>query len=642
MPAFPGTPSADVIYGSDSDDTITGQGGDDHLFGFGGNDTIDGGDGSDVIFGGTGADTMTGGTGDDYYEVDNVDDRVTELAGGGFDLVFTTINYILPDNVERLAAYDPNTTYDLTLIGNDLDNEIIGNKGANFFDGGAGQDIMRGNLGDDQYVVSLQGTISFSGSPDGSNQTGLGSTYLNSSAPDIVSEISNGGTDTIWVEFTGSTEVHNWFDYTLIKGAAGTTGEVERLGVYDRTTKYAVNLQGDLLNNQLFGNDGANILDGWLGGDLMVGYDGDDTYYVNTTDSFNGQVPDTVVERAGEGFDTVILTTYPGQSPFSGISSYQAPANVERIIAGARGGVGLTGNGLANVLIGNDESNFMNGGSGDQKVDVLQGGGGNDDYRLGTSPDGPDIIVEFAGGGRDQVLIDFANYTLPDNVEDLTGRGKLTGNDLNNVIRGAEGSDDVLDGRAGADTMTGLTGNDTYFVDAPGDVVVEQAGGGIDTVFASFNYTLGTELERLVAVAGTAPLALSGNGADNEITGNDGDNLIDGKYGEDVLQGLGGADTFAFTTSLAGSGADQILDFEVGIDRIALDDAIFTSLRPGALAAGAFTVGTSAQDADDRIVYDPTTGWLWYDRDGSGSATPIHFATVHEGTNVTAGDFVVI
>ena len=53
--------------------------------------------------------------------------------------------------------------------------------------------------------------------------------------------------------------------------------------------------------------------------------------------------------------------------------------------------------------------------------------------------------------------------------------------------------------------------------------------------------------------------------------------------------------------------------------------------------------GTAAQDADDRIIYDPATGWLYYDRDGSGaSGVAIHFATVHEGMNVTASDFVVI
>ena len=43
--------------------------------------------------------------------------------------------------------------------------------------------------------------------------------------------------------------------------------------------------------------------------------------------------------------------------------------------------------------------------------------------------------------------------------------------------------------------MTGLAGNDTYVVDAAGDVVNEAAGGGTDTVRTNLaTYTLGTNV----------------------------------------------------------------------------------------------------------------------------------------------------
>ena len=73
-----------------------------------------------------------------------------------------------------------------------------------------------------------------------------------------------------------------------------------------------------------------------------------------------------------------------------------------------------------------------------------------------------------------------------------------------------------------------------------------------------------------------------------------------------------------------------------------LDDAVFTGLSMGALPAGAFVVGTAAQDADDRIIYDQATGKLWFDADGNGAGAAILFATLGTGLGITAGDFVVI
>jgi Ca2+-binding RTX toxin-like protein len=641
MPPFQGTTGDDLIFGTDEADTIEGLAGNDRLFGSYGDDTLDGGDDSDLLDGGPGRDTMIGGNGDDYYVVDNARDIVTEAAAGGFDLVFTTTHYILPANVERLAAYDPGSTYALTLIGNSLANEIIGNNGQNILDGGGGADLLRGGGGDDQYVVSLQGNVTIGASPSGANLGDLGNTYLHTDAPDVVAENSNGGTDTIWVPFTGSTSAHSWFDYTLLKGSTFSSGQVERLGVYDRTSVYAVNLQGDVLNNQIFGNEGVNILDGWTGADVLSGYGGDDIYFVDDRN-------DSIVESAGGGYDTVFLTSYPGQSPFAGVfpTSYTLPANVDRVVGSASYVGNLIGNDLANEIIGNANANTIFGGDAGTASDILRGGAGDDQYRLEAvpQPGALDLVVEFENEGYDLVITTYS-YTLTDNVEALMGKGVLTGNDLNNAITGADASNDTLDGRAGADTLTGKSGDDVYFVDNVADSVVELAGGGYDSVFATFSYTISSNIERLGAAdaAGTDPLNFTGNDGDNEIWGNAGANVIDGKFGPDVLHGFGGADTFAFTSSLFGSGADQIVDFEPGIDKIGLDDAIFTALAPGALPAGAFTTGTTAQDADDRIIHDPTTGWLWYDRDGSDpDGVPIHFATVHEGLTLSATDFIVI
>ena len=88
---------------------------------------------------------------------------------------------------------------------------------------------------------------------------------------------------------------------------------------------------------------------------------------------------------------------------------------------------------------------------------------------------------------------------------------------------------------------------------------------------------------------------------------------------------------------------DTILDFAHIIDEIVLDDAVFTALSVGALSASAFVTGTAAGDADDRIIYDATTGALYYDADGNGAGAAVQFATLsNQPANLSANDFFVI
>jgi Ca2+-binding RTX toxin-like protein len=176
--------------------------------------------------------------------------------------------------------------------------------------------------------------------------------------------------------------------------------------------------------------------------------------------------------------------------------------------------------------------------------------------------------------------------------------------------------------------------------------VIEAAGGGYDTVYALTSYQLSAdqEVEALTVYDRSTinAIDLTGNNLANTIYGNDGANIIDGKGGNDILYGLGGNDTFTFTTALGGGNVDTIVDFIHGTDRIALDDAAFTGLGLGGLNAGAFVLGTAAQDADDRIVYDSATGNLFYDADGNGTGAPVQFATLSGNPTISASDFVVI
>ena len=123
----------------------------------------------------------------------------------------------------------------------------------------------------------------------------------------------------------------------------------------------------------------------------------------------------------------------------------------------------------------------------------------------------------------------------------------------------AGGGDDTIDGGVGADTMTGGTGNDTYHVDNPGDVVIEAAGGGIDTVIVRGNWQIADNVENVVLEG--AGSTLTGNAGANRIEGDAADDVIDGGAGDDLEIGGDGDDVLVSASghdSLVGGAGDDI------------------------------------------------------------------------------------
>lgn len=177
----------------------------------------------------------------------------------------------------------------------------------------------------------------------------------------------------------------------------------------------------------------------------------------------------------------------------------------------------------------------------------------------------------------------------------------IYGNKYSDLIKGSYGDDSVY-GNKGADTLYGESGND-YVV----------GGAGKDTLY--------------------------GNGGADELRGNG---------GNDVLNGGSGRDVFVFNTKLSGTNIDQIQGFNHNDDTIYLDDDIFTKLRTGgkhALSSSQYKENTTgrATDSDDRIIYNKSTGELFYDPDGSGSAARIKFAVINGGPDaVDHTDFIVV
>jgi Ca2+-binding RTX toxin-like protein len=126
----------------------------------------------------------------------------------------------------------------------------------------------------------------------------------------------------------------------------------------------------------------------------------------------------------------------------------------------------------------------------------------------------------------------------------LTGTAPITGygNTQDNTITGND-ANNILDGLAGADTMIGGLGDDTYVVDNISDLITELASAGTDTVQSSIAYTLADDLENLTLL-GSAAINGTGNSANNVLTGNTGANVLNGNGGTDTLIGGRGSDTY--------------------------------------------------------------------------------------------------
>jgi Ca2+-binding RTX toxin-like protein len=106
------------------------------------------------LTGGGGADTMIGRGGRDQYSVDNAGDVVVERPGEGYDLVFTSVSYTLPDgsDIEEMNTSSSFRTDPIDLTGNGSGNIIYGNAGRNYIFGRDGNDELIGNGGNDYFV----------------------------------------------------------------------------------------------------------------------------------------------------------------------------------------------------------------------------------------------------------------------------------------------------------------------------------------------------------------------------------------------------------------------------------------------------------------------------------------------------------
>ena len=395
----------------------------------------------------------------------------------------------------------------------------------------------------------------------------------------------------------------------------------------------------------IFAYGGDDNIEGGEGADYIHGGNGIDAarYDGSAAGVYVSLATGTGIGGDAQGDRLVSIENLVG-SAFNDILSGNGGINT---LAGGRGNDQLKGFGGNDTLWGSEGDDHLMGGEG---ADTMRGGDDNDTYYVDNWAD---VVIEDAGNGFDTIRTEIA-FTLPNGLsievlrtidDNGTAAIDLLGNTGNNQIIGNNG-DNVINGGAGADQMSGRGGNDTYTVDNVSDTVAESGGAGNDVVRTSVSWTLteGADVETLRTTDdnGTGLINLFGNSSGNEIIGNNGDNMIGGGAGDDYLTGLGGVDHFLFNTALDADNVDEITDFSVTDDTIILDNDVFTAFQGyGPLAAEAFRVGTAAQDADDRIIYNSDTGALFYDSDGTGGAAAIQFAMLDTSLGLSHLDFYI-
>ena len=486
------------------------------------------------------------------------------------------------DTAERIVGVSTSNV----IEGRGGNDTLVGGRGADTLDGGDGNDSLFGGEGDvliggaGRDSFSIQNVSSFNFSINGGEgDDTLSINVENSEKSFDTAQLSVVGVESINI-FSGSGNdiLTQNSSMSSVYFGGGPGNDTLRAGAGTS------NMNGGAGDDVLYAGTGFGFLYGGAGADRFV-FATASTSTGNKVDQIEDfQTGIDVIDLSGMNPTNIAIqgayltaTGTDGAFTLFVRQSFTLADIVTRsgVIAGTNANDVLIGSSASDTLSGYAGDDSLNGGAGDDVIDggegrdTLVGGGGADTLIGGLGDDlyiistTETVVRENVGEGIDSAIISATNYLLTPgaSVETLsavagTAAINIAGNEFSQTINGNDGAN-ILSGNGGGDTLNGGLGDDVYRIFSTADVIGET--GGFDTVYASgtsyFLYST-AEIEYLSTAqqSGTDPIYLVGNASAQVIAGNFGDNIINGR-GTALANGVG--DTLI---GLAGNDVYQVLD----------------------------------------------------------------------------------
>ena len=479
-----GLAGADVLRGGAGGDLILGGEGDDELYGGAGTDILDGGGGDDVLRGGTGDDWLLGGAGRDVLHGGAGDDVLAagSNTGGGW---------------QELYGERGNDTY------------RIGSTDGKVRIGAAAEGARTGRS--DRVVFTDLALADVEFTHHGSPRDGAGGSVEGVAL--VIRWTKDGVSGEVHIAEMG----HHIERFEFADGSV--LGEVDaNWRARNEPARYAGDaqdrLRGTAHDDTITSGSGAERLDGRSGDDVLDGGAGaDELYGESGSDTLRGGAGDDLL-NGGSGADEL-----------------HGGAGADTLYGGGGDDVLLGGAGVDAWLRGDAGDDTLDAGGSDGSAwQMLDGGFGNDTYRVGAG-DGLVHLVSWAEGAdtgtADRVV--FSDLALADVSFAIETRRLPTRAQDGTFVRADDG------------TLM-WTDHHTLVVQwtkdgESGRLKIADGGRHIER----FEFADGSVLSRFEArrVVGTAQ--------GERIATGSGDDHVDGGAGDDVLWGGAGDDTYEFS-----------------------------------------------------------------------------------------------